>query len=1103
MRAEEERKRKEAAMTPEERAAAAQKKRKKEEAEARAKFVADLIKKRRFPIEDTKLHAENKEYGIKTPNDLTRRPALPHTLTCLVPPHLRGEKQKWGTVVNASQSGSGELLGGENDRGLIPDTLQVYHFFCGDVGFADDKFPVPMFNIKTLFYALDEVLSGNAKAAKCLPPLITHLLVTALRVLTSPASAADGNGGEELDRVDVQLQKDLEKCGEGLNAISWSQICFFYINLMERFYTSEHSLDPGATPGVSTLDMSYQWDSAAMEVEDTPVKSDEDAGVALPMKYRAYVGSPTGALSKAYTKLSKQTEPWNLTAEELMAILRALTDDILSRRSDLAEDIMERGAKLYELQKARTQALSKYRKTKLAFEGPKKATKKKSPAEGDEANGIGETEGYYAPASEEKTFKPTATKQEFAATEKAYNKAQEAYDSGIRKLISRTEPIGFDRNYNAYYCFTHDPGMLHVEQLKQSALTPEVKRLGLAINPVSSWHFIDTKPLFDQLLSSLDTRGTRENELYEVCDNMTILRRRLHDEKKETTRAAMRIREKEELERRVENARSACDIEDGRRSGRLAGNAANDLTKVEDELKLLVKAHAEEERLEKLGREQASDFSLLTGLQMIADLARNKRGGLLSDVSCHKLWLDPKSGGNGTIDLLVKALLDAEETCNDLSPWRRDDISREAWRKQLTDASSTWINECVMQLGPSADDPSSGSPNNKSADGDDFSPMTKKQKYDDRRPILASVVSTLRASADCMKSYLFNYHCTNTSTSINCIPQTCLKDLELRVFECSGEKLAFDEADAIDEAAGTSSDDEEGNKPSRRQDWKPKISALRRINTAKHTAIRDVIIAAITVARKAHLNQVAADLKVALQLYRPHAAGEAKHAAIGVLEKYGGYEDDEDEDEEVDLHEIAAVDNGDAKADEEEALVSTFLCDEVIMMKGSIGGDLDADKDDWSEVVKSCKSISRLAVIIQCFLSKAYDIMYRVQEERDALDSFLGVNADKKRISRAKTNKKKFDIASPVWTDNKVSDNLVKAKVSGYPWWPARTCKPYDSAVAAALTKNGYTLVSFVGESIHYVVSDKDIRSFVEDVEEDMEGYDAETIDKLNEVRPV
>eukprot|EP00804_Cyclotella_cryptica_P025350 CCRYP_012458-RA/>CCRYP_012458-RA protein AED:0.01 eAED:0.01 QI:2197/1/1/1/1/1/3/103/880 len=844
---------------------------------------------------------------------------------------------------------------------------------------------------------------------------------------------------------------------------------------MERYYTSDASLDVGVMPGEYDLDMSYLWNKGNAIGDVAHSSSENGKADNVPGKsYRGYVGNPKGILSKAYSKLGNQIEPWNLTAEELMTLLRVLTDDILSKRADLAADITERGTKLAELQKAKNQALYKFRKARLDFEGPKKPVNKKR-IEGeddikapDDGQVNDEPEAGSEKVSTDTPLNPKA-KKAFLAAEKAYNKSIESFDNGIRKLISRTEPIGFDRNFNSYYCFLHDPEMMHVEQLKHSVLPPELKRLGLPLNPSSSWHFIDTKSLFDQFLCSLDTRGIRENELYSVSSTLTILKRRLQDEKKENTRAAARIREKEALERRLDNARTACDGEEGRRSGRLAGQAIDEVRKLEIELEQLAKAHDEEERLEKLGRERACDYSLLTGLQMIADLDSSKHAApSLEDVSCHKLWMHKKNGGNGTIQVVVDTLLEIEDRCNDLSPWRREDITRDVWRKQLSDASTSWANECVMFLGPSCDE----SPKDRNGKNDvsEGPTLSKKQRLDDK-PFMASIASIVRK---------------------------CLKELELRVFELSGEKMAFEEADLAEDLAA--SDDGPVDENKRRSCWKRKINALKQMPTSRYGIIRDVIVAAVTVARKSHFNQVAAELKVALQLHRPLAAAEAKNAALGVLEKYGGYNELENEDDDMDIDEIAAVNIGDKKSgdDIEPTAVSSFLCDEVTMMTGSIGGNQDADQYDWRDVLKTCKSISRIAAATQFFATKADDVIYRVQEEKEALDSFLGLGLTKKS-GKSKTNKKKFDLSSPVWADCQVTNELVKGKVKDYPWWPARICKPYDASLAKSLSDSGYTLISFVGESINYLVTEKNIRSFLDEVNESMEQYDADTVEKWNE----
>lgn len=446
-----------------------------------------------------------------------------------------------------------------------------------------------------------------------------------------------------------------------------------------------------------------------------------------------------------------------------MALLRTLTDDILSRSPQLAQDISGRGEKLYELSKAKRAAVMKFNKVRLAYEGPRKPSKPKKSEGNDGKDESGEGEDVGEPMEEEKPFVPTATKKQFEQAEKAKIKAIEAYESSIGKLISRTQPIAFDRKYNSIYFFRQDPSMLHIEQLKQGVtIPPEIKALRRENIPFSSWHVIDTKPLYEQFLSSLDGRGIRENEAIVELSLLTVLKRNLLDEKKENTRAQARVREMEALERRLENAKSACDAEDGRRSGRLAGMAQSELQSVEIEIKELIDAHKEEERQEKLGREKASDYALLTGLQSIEELAGagqratrstkmanavENEGDVLASIPASKLWMNDKIGGNGTLHILVDALLGLETKCNNLVGWTRQDISRADWRKQLSEASDGWAIDCAMQLGPSAGD----SPQADDTAGEQ-SP-TKRQKTETASGTsLASLVTSIKVSCASLNS---------------------------------------------------------------------------------------------------------------------------------------------------------------------------------------------------------------------------------------------------------------------------------------------------------------------------------------------------------------
>lgn len=323
--------------------------------------------------------------------------------------------------------------------------------------------------------------------------------------------------------------------------------------------------------------------------------------------------------------------------------------------------------------------------------------------------------------------------------------------------------------------------------------------------------------------------------------------------------------------------------------------------------------------------------------------------------------------------------------------------------------------------------------------------------------------------------------------------------MSLSCFTVSGKKRSLDEANAAADNEDNSSADEDDDELAKRHNcWKIKINALHRIPKYRYGLIRDIIIAAITVARKSHLNQVAAELKTALQLYRPHAGWEARSAAIRVLEKYGGYEGSDDDDDDFD--ELAAVDTVEPNStDTDGAEIASLLCDELRMIYGSLGGDDFADTTDWNDTIKDCKSVSRFAAVLQIFLMKAGKVLDQLEEERNNLDAILGINA--KRTSRTKSSIKNHDSSTHVWCNARLSDKLVKARVSGYPWWPAHVCIPLDPVVANALEGSGYALISSVGNEGMFMVAEKDIIDFTDETDEDISQFDKSTMDALHDVR--
>lgn len=183
-------------------------------------------------------------------------------------------------------------------------------------------------------------------------------------------------------------------------------------------------------------------------------------------------------------------------------------------------------------------------------------------------------------------------------------------------------------------------------------------------------------------------------------------------------------------------------------------------------------------------------------------------------------------------------------------------------------------------------------------------------------------------------------------------------ELEQRVFEISGYARATKDADDADDnmSVGSSESDvnqrEEGNKE---LEWKKKIHSLRSTPTARYGQIREILVDAIAAARKAHLSEVVAALRAALLLHHPQAAGECKSMAISLLDKYGGYDEDDDDDSD-DESESDEAEQNEANKDDD---VPSILSGEAMMINGSVKGDENANRVDWIDAVNDCKTMSR------------------------------------------------------------------------------------------------------------------------------------------------
>lgn len=1086
-------------MSPEE--AAALKKRKEDEAkrkaaaEKKAKERSDRLRRRRFPIEDTKLHAEDKELNVKPPAAVQSRPNLPFFWNATAPLQHPSRTGKTSDLI--LRHSKVEALHTDT-RGVVPDLLAVYHFFRGDVHFTmgnDDESPenrlVPEFSLRHLIFACEQVMNGNARKSKLVPPLLVHLFVTCLQILCAPIGEDDGENDSQLSKNERQLRDDLSKyLLPALTPASWADILQLYMDAMERYYNSDASRDPNVLQPVAT-DVDYLFgrtDEPATAVPATPRSEPAEAAGAtneadadadqqpeshpLPEGYHAYWGDENSALARANFRLMK-SDPWSLSAEELMALLRALTEDILATHPAACRDLANREAEMQELLRAKRSADMKFRKVRLAFEGPKRpppaASSKPKGKEGEDGKPAAATEDDATgeedkPDEEEKPFKPTASKRQFEAAKKAQEKANDAYEKGIRKLVARTEPIGYDRNFNAVYCFRHDPEVLYVEDKKPPNPLHGSEIPAEMLFPRFSWHVIESTSLFDQYVASLDVRGRREHNLHEELTGATphrSLRRNLYDNIKEEADARAKIKEMETLKERLEAARIKCDEEQGRRSGRLAGQAELELVQIQSEiesLELVAKGKNVPETRDYL---ELTGFDVLSSFEMAGRVETRRtrekkavaRSRKLPIMRCSKLISTGNIDGTGLVGMLVASMLELEEHCQSLVPWERQDMTRGAWIARVENAVSAWNSLTEEALGTASTPVANGGAvDDRSASKrrdlqDNSASAAKRRKYDSPAPARPS-------------SSLFS-HSVSTIITMLKVP---LLELEERVGNIANVVASTEDRDLADDNMSTdSAEEDQANKERLERAWKKPIHKIKHTSTRRHALIREFLVSAIGAARKAHLPQVVAELRAALLQFHPGAAGDAKVAAIKVLEARGGYE--EDEDDESDDEEDA---NEESKDDAPVSVISA----EAIILRSSLGGTDDFSRADWINDVKQVKSLSRLASLTAGFVKDAMGKIEKLEIERDELTNALQAwNKAEERLAKQRDGKKPRgrepkELAGPseVWANVRFTDEICMAKAEDFPWWPAKRCEAKDPKIAEQLSNLDRSLVAFVGE---------------------------------------
>lgn len=235
------------------------------------------------------------------------------------------------------------------------------------------------------------------------------------------------------------------------------------------------------------------------------------------------------------------------------------------------------------------------------------------------------------------------------------------------------------------------------------------------IKPIKSWHCIDHRPLFDNLISSLDKRGIRENALLEKLDGEGSInvRRLLVDSTKKKDIYVARQREEEEFERRLNNALIAS-ADQGRRSGRLANvakvssictykssldrhnslilyNKQDEVSKIHKEME---EAKLEFERQLEI-ENNGPNYRHLTGIDAVAAFESSE--DVHTDFS---KFCEEGSKQSGLVEMIVSTMLDLEYCCEEMDPWGRTDITRQEWISSIENLAKLYENGSGIVFGP-------------------------------------------------------------------------------------------------------------------------------------------------------------------------------------------------------------------------------------------------------------------------------------------------------------------------------------------------------------------------------------------------------------------
>ncbi len=646
-----------AAIKEKERKEKAEKERQKKERER-----LDKIRKRKFPMDDLKLIEEDKELKVVAPTKDFPRP----TLELAMP--------NFPTMCRSDTMGTG----------IMNDIIHIYHFFRGDLGwgrFKKQKALVAPFTLEQWMECVQQVSKGWCKKARMLPPLMTHLFVVALQHLVP------------------------EKLSLALTPASWSEVLLLYMDAMQQKYGEKLKNEEDKTT-IRSLGIDAEY---LFYVSDEPKEASE---LEAPTSDLSYLG--TGILKKAHSKCVN-TDPWQLNAEELLSLLKALVDDVLGTCETCSEELEIRNDETYELLRRKKTADAAFRKiqtarnrqlaAELAAEKEKqKAEEAANIAAAEKGEPIVEKKPEKVTRSSSSSKFVTISENKLEKVRREQQKAQDAYDKSCRSKRIRTEPAGMDRNFQEVYHSLNDPEIVFFLQRGrpiQSDLSFEMPD-SKAFRKVT-WQAIRKKSVLNKFMDSLDVRGTRESNLHEA---LQFARRHVYDDVKEMNDKKALLREKSEVMRRLENARTS--YQNGRKSGRLASQSEQELIDLQLEVENLEKSVAEGNVVKEYDMEFETGLDMLREFDTQEQQTQRRRANRrelkaveeedegVKKMHCSKLWPSGKIDDTGIVGLTVSQMLNLEERVDKLAKWETGD--RKKWIESLETAIHSWNEGCMPFL---------------------------------------------------------------------------------------------------------------------------------------------------------------------------------------------------------------------------------------------------------------------------------------------------------------------------------------------------------------------------------------------------------------------